>query len=120
LDVGAHHFFLRTHGDASALLDRLNDRGEILVAADFGIGGFPGTKYRTHDFIRNAECLRFFQTQPYVLEHQRGSKTEIELTGNDRFRELVGRRGVAARAGIDHVDHHRRIESGLYTHHNSF
>ena len=58
--------------------------------------------------------------EPDVLHHQPGGEAEIEAARQHRARKLVAARGVHARAGIDHVDHHVGIEPGFDAHHHGF
>ena len=59
---------------------------------------------------RHAQRLGLLQAQPHVLEGQRVGETEIEPAVQHVLRDLVLGGAVAAGGGIDHFQHHRRIQ----------
>jgi hypothetical protein len=106
--------------DAGPFLDHPCDGREIGIGAEFGVGYGEHLANRRAHHHRHAERFRFVGAKPYILVGKTGCKAEIKRPRQDRARELVLRRAVAAAARIDDVDHHLRIEAGLDAHHDRF
>src|ERR1043166_3600443 len=104
--------------DAGEPFERLDEFGDVGVRPHRGLADRHQLAHRIADDHRHAERLGLIEAELDVLVEQRRGEAEVEAARHHAARKLVRGRGVAARAGIDHVEHGGRIEAGLDTHHH--
>src|SRR5687767_5326868 len=106
------------HFDAGPRFAHLHHLREVRVLAHQGErDGEHLANRRAHHHGR-AEVLGLIHAQAHVLVGERRLEADVERARQHAARELVGRGGVAPGAGVDHVDHHLRVEPGLHAHHH--
>src|SRR2546428_5976841 len=108
------------HFNAGPTLEHLHDGGEVFFAAELFMRLEPGLAHRVRPPHRNAGGFRLLEAELEVLVHEVGGEAEVEAARQDRLWELVLRSAVPAAAGVDDVDHDRRIETGLDPEHHRF
>src|SRR5258706_1773352 len=107
---------LSAHFDAGPGLDDFADRGEIRVGAVHGVGDREHLAHGGAADHGHAQRLRLVDAQAHILVRQACGEAEIEGPRQHRFWKFVLRGAVATRSGVEHVEHHLRIESGLDAH----
>src|SRR6202042_1583755 len=112
--------FVAAYDDAGPILDHFDQGGVVVVAAALRHGVEPELDdVRTHPH-RYVEFARLLQAEEDVFVHGGKLAAVVEAAREDRRREFVHGRTVAAGAGVDRFDQGARVNTGLDCHGGGF